>query len=84
MFTTEGVLLAANLAKSAAYVIRNADSASAAVDALAFRYLTPEQRAELGVTGSGIGGIREFLGSGVGLAVGALGVFLLMRRKRHA
>lgn len=85
LLTTEGILLAANLAKSASYVIKNADASSAAVETLAFKYLTQAQRDELGVRGSGTASPLEFLGSGVGLAIGALGVFLLMRKSpRHA
>jgi len=78
ILTTDGLLLAAQLTKSATFVINNADASARAVDNLAARYLTPEQRTQLNISTVGTNGIG---GSALFLAAGLVGVAFLMRKR---
>lgn len=73
--TMDGLTIASQLLTSAGYVMKNADKNIAAVDALANKYLTAEQRAQLGTLTTGSGGM-----SVPTLALLGVGAFLLLRR----
>jgi MYXO-CTERM domain-containing protein len=73
----DGVTIASQLAMSAGYVIKNADTNIAAVDKLAEKYLTAAQRAELGAQTTGASSVSPLL------LAGLLGVGLLVFRARR-
>lgn len=73
----DGVTIAAQLVVSAGYVIKNADKSIAAVDTLASKYLTADQRSQLGVQTAGTSSILPLL------VAGAIGIALTMRRARR-
>lgn len=73
----DALMIASQLLTSAGYVIKNADKSIAAVDALAQKYLSPEQLAQINVATVGSGGI----GMTPLLIAGIIGAALLLRRR---
>lgn len=79
LLNLDGVQLASSLALSAGYVLKNADASIRAVDDLAAKYLTQEQRTNLNVTTAGVVG-----GFSVGYLALAAGLyFAFFRRGRR-
>lgn len=78
--SADGITIASQLVTSAAYVIKNANANIAAVDALAAKYLTPEERAQLQVATVGVPSGVFGMSLPVALALG-IGALFLMRKR---
>lgn len=76
LLNLDGAQLASSLALSAGYVLKNADSSIAAVDALANKYLSADQQQSLNVASAGVSGISLPF-----LAVIGAAAYMFMRRR---